>query len=127
MHEATTQLLSRLDKLSPFGMGNPKPAFVLRNVVLSQVAWFGKSGEHLRLRLNAGDLSDEFVPVNARIVRSGSSASGAVEAISFYAKRELGAVCEKLEQGSTASLLATLERDQFSRGQPVRLRILGIR
>jgi single-stranded-DNA-specific exonuclease len=110
LSEATTQLLSRLDRLAPFGMGNPKPTFVLRDVQLTQIAWFGKSGEHLRLRLQSKELS--FVDTT--------------EAISFYAKRQLGPACEKLEKGTSRTLLATLERDQFTRGQPVRLRIVSI-
>jgi single-stranded-DNA-specific exonuclease len=111
VHEATKQFLSKLEQLAPFGMGNPKPIFVLRNVMLSQVLWFGKSNEHLRLRLKPEELSFD---------------ADTLEAISFYAKRELGAVCESLKEGTVASLLATLERDQFSRGQPVRLRIVQV-
>ncbi|MBA3789438.1 single-stranded-DNA-specific exonuclease RecJ [Patescibacteria group bacterium] len=109
--EATKQFLSRLERLAPFGMGNPKPVFVLRDIAIRQLFWFGKSNEHLRLRLAADELSVD---------------TDALEAISFYAKRELGAVCERIAVGAHATILATLERDQFSRGQPVRLRIVSI-
>ena len=111
LSQATTQLLSRLEKLAPFGMGNPKPAFVLREVHIKEVSWFGKAGEHLRLRLDSSELN-----LDARNL----------EAISFYAKRELGSACMELVSGSTRTILGTLERDQFSRGQPVRMRISAI-
>jgi single-stranded-DNA-specific exonuclease len=109
--EATTKLLSKLEKLAPFGMGNPKPTFVLRGVKIDKVVWFGKANEHLRLRVATTD--------------SGFS-SDTVEAMSFYARRELGSTCDDLAAGAIRTLLASLERDQFTRGQPIRLRILGI-
>ncbi len=108
--QATTSLLARLEKLAPFGMGNPKPTFLFREAVLSEVGWFGKSGEHLRVRLTSSE----------------GTTARPIEAITFFAKRELGALCETLEVGSTKTILATLERDQFSRGQPIRLRLVSI-
>lgn len=111
VHQATSPFLLRLERLAPFGMNNEKPTFVFRDVVLSQVGWFGKAEEHLRLRLHSSELD-----TNPKTI----------EAIAFYAKRDLGHHCETLEQGSTRTLLATLERDQFSRGQPVRLRLVSI-
>jgi single-stranded-DNA-specific exonuclease len=111
LSEATVQLLHKLEKLAPFGMGNPKPTFVLRDVRIKELSWFGKAGEHLRLRLDSNEL--DFDANN-------------LEAISFYAKRELGKSCETLVSGSSATILGTLERDQFSRGQPVRVRISAI-
>lgn len=111
IEQATPRLLKRIEMLAPFGMGNPKPTFVLRNVEVVQISWFGKSGEHLRLRLRSNGLSFE---------------TDSIEAISFYAKRELGNVCSQLKQNMHPTLLATLERDQFSKGQPVRLRIVSI-
>ncbi len=116
IHAATVKFLHTLDKLAPFGMGNPKPTFVMRNVTLEKVAWFGKSGEHLRLRI---------VPSNADSLEY-SFSSTSIEGIAFYAKRELGSICSELKEGETRTLLVTLERDTFSRGQPVRLRLISI-
>jgi single-stranded-DNA-specific exonuclease len=107
--EANLHLLRQLEKFMPFGMGNPKPSFVLREVFVQSVGWFGKSNEHLRLQL----AEDELM-------------KNSTEAISFYARRQLGAACEKISANEKATLLATLERDTFKRGQPVRLRIQGL-
>ncbi|HYF29359.1 MAG TPA: single-stranded-DNA-specific exonuclease RecJ [Candidatus Paceibacterota bacterium] len=108
--DVSARLLLSLEKFAPFGMGNEKPAFALHQVQIQEVSWFGKAGEHLRLRI----LRDEFE-------------SETVEAICFYAKRELGVQCLKLVAGERASLLAHLERDTFSRRSPVRLRIVDIK
>ncbi|HYE22963.1 MAG TPA: single-stranded-DNA-specific exonuclease RecJ [Candidatus Paceibacterota bacterium] len=106
-HEANIRLLSSLEKFAPFGMGNPKPVFLLKDVLVREVSWFGKSEEHLRVKI--------------------AHESGQVEAISFFAKRELGKEVERVTPGGRADLLANLEREQFTRGMPVRLRIVAIR
>jgi single-stranded-DNA-specific exonuclease len=105
--EATSAFLKRLERLAPFGMGNPKPVFLFRDATIANVSWFGKSGEHLKLTI----MRDEFE---------------SMDAIAFYARRDFGKNCETLIPGIKAHLLASLERDQFSRGQPVRLRLSGV-
>lgn len=104
--DATRDLLLRLEKLSPFGMGNPKPVFAFRDVTIERVSWFGKAGEHLKISLRHDHTS--------------------LEGVSFYAKRELGKSCTNLEVGKRASVLGNLERDQFARGTPIRLRLVAI-
>ncbi|HEX8591496.1 MAG TPA: single-stranded-DNA-specific exonuclease RecJ [Candidatus Paceibacterota bacterium] len=108
--EAPLTHLGRVERLAPFGMGNPKPSYVVRDANLQKVSWFGKGEEHLRLTLT----------------RTDGFETATMEAISFYAKRGLGERCMELTAGSTITLLGTLERDQFSRGQPARLRILAV-
>jgi len=105
--DATAQLLAKTDALGPFGEGNPKPAFLFRELVCVNVSWFGKAGEHLKLTIER-----PFEPI---------------EAISFYARRSLGKAVADLAPGSKVTLIASLERDQFTRGRPVRLRIIDIR
>lgn len=102
--------LARLDRLAPFGMGNPRPIFVIRDVLLERVSWFGKGEEHLRLT----------------VLRNDGFTDTPMEAIAFYARRELGTVCATLAAGNRATLLGSLERDQFTKGQPVRLRVVAI-
>lgn len=48
------------------------------------------------------------------------------EAISFFAKRELGDAVVRLEPGTQTSILVHIERDQFMRRPSVRMRIVGI-
>ncbi len=107
----TLSVLQSFDKLAPFGMGNPKPTIALSEVVIERVARFGKASEHLRLHLRRGTQEQKKTPL---------------EAITFFAHRELGGAVEKCLVGATVSILAYTERDQFARGQPVRLRLLKI-
>ncbi|MBQ3864887.1 MAG: single-stranded-DNA-specific exonuclease RecJ [Clostridia bacterium] len=48
-------LVGELDKLKPFGMGNPAPVFLFRDVKPVQVGKIGKNEEHLRMKLTRGD------------------------------------------------------------------------
>lgn len=104
---ATKDLLKQLGKLAPYGMQNPRPLLALHGVTVERVSKFGKAEEHLRLH----------------ITREGTP----LEAITFYAKRTLGDACDTIASGQVVSMLAHLEEDTFSRGQPVRLRIVAIR
>lgn len=108
--EAPLMHLGRVERLAPFGMGNPKPAYLVRDAHLKSVTWFGKGEEHLRLTL----------------IRSDGFTDSSIEAISFYARRTLGDGCTNLTSGTNITLLGNLERDQFTRGRPARLRIVAL-
>lgn len=108
----TKDLLKKLQRLAPFGMGNAKPSIAFHDVRIEQVVWFGKAEEHLRISIGRGH--EEFP-------------EAPLEAMTFYAKRQLGDACTKLERGQRVSLLAHLEEDTFTRGQPIRLRIVAVR
>ena len=49
--ELTLDLADEIERLSPFGAGNPSLTFASRNVTLKAVRKIGKTGEHLRLNL----------------------------------------------------------------------------
>jgi hypothetical protein len=50
-----------------------------------------------------------------------------MDAVTFFVKGSIARAVEKLAPGSRAHLLAHLERDAFSRANPVRLRLLDLR
>jgi single-stranded-DNA-specific exonuclease len=104
------QELSRTEKFAPFGMDNPKPAFLLREIKVSNISWFGKGEEHLRLAL----------------VRDDGFEEKPLEAIAFFARRDLGPALKTLPNRTHITMLGHLERDTFTRGQPVRLRIIAL-
>ncbi|MBI1982518.1 MAG: hypothetical protein HYZ02_02550 [Candidatus Levybacteria bacterium] len=45
-------LYDALQKLAPFGMKNPEPTFVARNVIIEDLKTVGNDGRHLKLKLN---------------------------------------------------------------------------
>lgn len=108
----TKDMLKRFARLAPFGMGNPRPMVAFHEVRVERVAWFGKSNEHLRLAIGRGPEEFPDTPI---------------EAMTFYAKRQLGDTATRIQAGARIGLLAHLEEDTFTRGQPLRLRIVGVR
>jgi single-stranded-DNA-specific exonuclease len=41
---------SEIQKLAPFGMANPEPTFLTRNLIISDIRVVGKDGKHLKLQ-----------------------------------------------------------------------------
>ncbi|MDE1919231.1 MAG: single-stranded-DNA-specific exonuclease RecJ [Patescibacteria group bacterium] len=108
--EITDAFLTKIERLAPFGMENPKPVFLLREVFVRRISHFGKGEEHLKLNVCSREESE----------------SG-IDAVTFFAKGPLARVAETLAANSRAHLLAHIERDTFSRENPVRLRLLDLR
>ncbi|MFZ2500742.1 MAG: DHHA1 domain-containing protein, partial [Minisyncoccia bacterium] len=107
--EATIAFLKKIGLLAPFGMQNTKPVFLLREVVVHDVSRFGKSEEHLKIKVSSPDKNIT------------------IDAVTFFAKGALARTAATLDKKSRAHLLVHLERDTFSRGNPVRLRLLDMK
>ena len=96
-----------LEKLSPFGLGNPKPVFLFSDVKIENIKKFGKngSGEHLEITFS-------------------DSGKARVKAVSFFSG--IDSFKNKLEQGLNANLLATFDLSRFRGREELRLRIEDI-
>lgn len=105
--EIDLAMLKHLEKLAPYGMENPKPVFLIRDAMIEKIAPFGKANEHVKLTL--------------------ARERGPLEAVTFFAKGVLAKSVSALNPGARAHLLAHIERDTFSRTNPVRLRLLNIK
>lgn len=49
--EATIELAEQVEKLAPFGNGNPKPVFLVKDAYISDVRFMGDEGQHVRFSL----------------------------------------------------------------------------
>lgn len=107
--EATHNFLKKIERLAPFGMDNPKPVFMLREVTAREISRFGKAQEHLKLKIEVNE------------------SAATIDAVTFFVKGPTARIADTLVAGSRINLLAHLERDTFSRGAPVRLRLLDIK
>ena len=96
-----------IEKLSPFGFGNPKPVFLFEGVKIEKIKKFGKngSGEHLEII---------FSDVN----------QAKAKAISFFSS--VDSFENKLEEGLKVNLLATFDLSRFRGREELRLRIEDI-
>ncbi len=96
---------SHVEKFAPFGLDNPKPLFLLENIVVSNMKLFGKEKNHLELKFKNSGGKD-------------------VTAMAFFTTGEKFPV--SVEAGSTIKLVATMEKSQFRNFPELRLRIVDI-
>ena len=61
----SNEAYAEIQKLEPFGQGNPAPVFMSRRVRVVNCRTMGNSAEHLRLRLQQDDIAFDAVAFNA--------------------------------------------------------------
>lgn len=64
--QVTVDLLSRIDQLKPYGIGNPEPLFLSRGVGVAACNFVGKEGSHLSLKLFDGKSTYKAVMFDAK-------------------------------------------------------------
>jgi len=96
-----------MEKLSPYGFGNPKPIFLFKNIKIEKIKKFGKnnSGEHLEI------VFSDFNNIK-------------IKAISFFSNEDSFQI--KLEENLKINLLATFDLSRFAGREELRLRIINI-
>jgi single-stranded-DNA-specific exonuclease len=105
LDEVTADNYKLIEKLAPFGTGNPKPLFLFEKVEIQNVKMFGKEFNHLELSFN-------------------NSKKKLVKAIGFFTK--LDAFGSELKVGNKINLLANFEKSTFRGFAEFRLRIADI-
>lgn len=58
------QLVKALDALSPFGMDNPQPTFLVKDFQVVSARTMGKDSRHLKIRIKKGETSVDVVAFN---------------------------------------------------------------
>jgi len=99
------QTYREIEKLAPFGVGNPKPLFLLPQVKIAGVKLFGKEGNHLELSFQ-------------------NTAGKKIPAIQFFTAED--PKMAKLRAGDNIDLVATFEKSFFRNFPELRLRIVDI-
>jgi len=47
------RLLNYIKDFEPFGLGNPKPVFLVKNILIHDIKWLGKEKNHLKLKIKS--------------------------------------------------------------------------
>ena len=105
LDEVDTDTYGLVEKLAPFGVGNPKPIFLLKNVSPKVVRQFGKEGNHLEIVFE-------------------NSVGEAIKAIGFFQTTE--SFSQPVRVGKSLNLAATLEKSYFRQPPEIRLRLVDI-
>jgi single-stranded-DNA-specific exonuclease len=107
--DITWNLFDEVNKFAPFGTGNPKPVFMIQDATIAAIKHFGKEKNHLELLLQKN---------------SPAGRGGTVSAIAFFKTSDDFA--KKIEVGSKATIIGTLEKSTFKWKPELRLRILDV-
>ena len=105
IEEVTWDLWRDIEPFAPFGVGNPKPVFLVENAPLSAVRRFGKEKQHLELVFEKPNREK-------------------VSAISFFVGED--EAYARLAAGGRVNFAATLERSTYRNFPELRLRIVNI-
>ncbi|MFA5773595.1 MAG: single-stranded-DNA-specific exonuclease RecJ [Candidatus Paceibacterota bacterium] len=103
--DVTNENYNVIEKLAPFGMGNPKPTFLFKGIKIFAIKEFGKEKNHL-----------ELVFKNSRGYQ--------IKAISFF--KTHSSFKPALVEGSSINLVATFEKNNFGGRSELRLRIVDV-
>lgn len=95
------ELYDELERFAPFGEANPKPLFLLRNLLISDIRYVGKDERHMQLRFTSSQSSKIF------------------RAIYFNGKEGNG----HLKIGDTVDAVAEIRAEEWNGARELRLRI----
>lgn len=105
LDDVTTENYNIIERLAPYGMGNPKPMFLFTDAPINEIKEFGKEKNHL-----------ELIFLNSR--------GRPVKAIAFFKTRD--SFGRSLTVGEKIQLTATFEKSTFAGRTELRLRIVDI-
>ncbi|MBP9719531.1 MAG: hypothetical protein KBD46_03600, partial [Candidatus Levybacteria bacterium] len=100
--EIDSKLYEQINKLAPFGIGNPKPLFLFRKVTPVVVRKFGKTNDHVEIVFKK---------------KNGQKMS----AIAFFGAKERWA--NEVREGTVMDLIASVEKSMFRSRAEIRLRV----
>lgn len=103
--DVTSENYRLIEKMAPYGTGNPKPLFLFRNVIIEGVKMFGKETNHL-----------EIIFKNSR--------GRNIKAIGFFMK--IDSWGRVVTNGDKINLLANFEKSTFRGFTELRLRIVDL-
>ncbi len=118
--DINNQTADEVLSLAPFGMGNPKPIFLLRDLSLAEVKSFGNGGLHLELKFAKADGSlvtaiGFFMCKPTFFAEKFDSKNG----------HKFSAV--DLAIGRRVDMLVSIEKSYFRGREEIRLRIVDVR
>ncbi len=105
LDDVSYALFDDINKLAPFGTGNPKPVFLFKDIVVTEIRNFGKAKDHVELVFKKNN-------------------GGKVSAISFFGGESEWA--KSLKNGDMIDLIAHLEKSMFRGRAELRLRVVEV-
>ena len=105
LSEVNRKTSSLIENLSPYGIGNPKPVFLFKDVTVKSIAQFGKEKNHLKLILEQNNTKN-------------------IEAIAFFSDEK--SFEKSILEDSKSNILASVEKSNFRGREEFRLRLVDV-
>ena len=99
------KLYDAIQKLAPFGMGNPEPTFVSRKVIVEDLRIIGIEGKHLKLKLKESQNGQAF------------------DGIAF----RMGEMFSKIKVGGTIDIVYTIDENEWNGEKRLQLKIRDLK
>jgi len=99
------KLYDVLQKLAPFGMGNPQPTFITKNITIEDMRLVGADGKHLKLRVYQSKSPEQL------------------DAIGF----NMGDFAGKIHTGDTIDIIYTIEQNEWNGNNRLQLKMKDLR
>ena len=103
--EVNWETYKSIERLAPFGAGNPKPLFLFENLKIGAVKNFGKEKNHLEISFRKEDGKN-------------------ISAIGFFMKGDEWGI--EIKEGVKINLVASMEKSMFRNFPELRLRIVDV-
>lgn len=123
-------LYSSIQKLSPFGMGNPEPVFASRNVVVEDMRIIGKDGKHLKMKFKpsnysssesreAGRIEKSFDKLKTKEFSKSSNNIKIFDAVAFG----LSEKAKEIHRGDSVDIVYTIDMNEWNGNRTLQLKI----
>lgn len=107
LSSVTEKLFEKLSQLSPFGVGNPQPVFVSRNVKIVSASLLGRDKKHLKLVVS----------------RNPEERNDVIKAIGF----DMGSMFYRILPGSLVDIAYTIDEDKWNGERGLQLKLKDVK
>ncbi|PIT93889.1 single-stranded-DNA-specific exonuclease RecJ [Candidatus Falkowbacteria bacterium CG10_big_fil_rev_8_21_14_0_10_43_11] len=116
------ELYNALQKLRPFGVGNPQPKFLSKNLLVVNVINMGADGQHIKLKVK----SEKYAPpVLPELLRGDSNDLGSkvMDAVAFGVIEEW----KQIKVGDKIDLVYYIDMNEWNGRREVQLKIIDLK
>ena len=99
-------LIDDLEKCKPFGVGNPEPIFIMKNLVINDLRLVGNGEKHLKIALGAQDGSSKIF-----------------DSIGFFIAEDFA----HIKKGDIVNVAFNLQKDQWNGNHKIQLMLIDIK
>jgi single-stranded-DNA-specific exonuclease len=119
--DINAKMFSIIEKLAPYGVGNEKPLFAIKNFHIKNARLFGKTGEHLELEHSDWD-SGQVKAIQFFYTEGTTKKVGEVTSLDELKEDPLFA----LKQNTHKAIIGHIEKNQFRGASDIRVRIVDV-